>query len=444
MIKRRYCACAAAGAVAIWCAGRLLGGLDGSYILPLDHPAIQYSRRPVEDRASKIGRRLQSGELKLAYDPDLGYLPALLRELQLPKSSQVVVFSKTSFQAPRISPWNPRALYFNDDTSVGYVHGGDVLEIASVDPRQGVIFYTLDQEKTARPELVRRGECVQCHQGSATLGVPGLVVRSVYPESSGMPLFHAGGFITDHRSPLKNRWGGWYVTAKQVSEEHMGNAFATNREHPEALDRTKGVNLSDLNARFNTEQRYLTPHSDIVALMVLEHQTRMTNLLTRVNFETRMALHDQAAINKAMGDPLDRITDSTRSRIVNATETLLEYMLLADVAPLAGPIQGSTAFAEEYQRGGLRSKRDLSLRDLDLKTRLFRHRCSPLIYSEAFDALPAPAKDRIYHRLWEILNGKDESKTYARLSAADRRATLEILMETKSGLPAYWNCTLGD
>jgi hypothetical protein len=320
---------------------------------------------------------------------------------------------------------------------VGYVHDGEVLEIASVDPRQGVIFYTLDQEKTAKPEIVRRGECLQCHQGGATLGVPGLVVRSVYPERSGMPMFQAGGFITDHRSPLKNRWGGWYVTGKQGAEDHMGNVFVTDREHPENLDRTKGANLPDLTAKFNTAE-YLTPHSDIVALMVLEHQTRMTNLLTRVNYETRMALHDQEAINKALGQPLDQPTDSTKSRVQNATETLLEYMLFTDEAPLQGPMQGSTGFAEEYQSRGPRSKRGLSLRDLDLKTRLLRYPCSPLIYSEAFDALPALAKDRIYQRLWEILSGKDESKTYARLTQADRRAILEILRETKSGLPDYW------
>jgi hypothetical protein len=417
--------------------GLIFADLDGSYTLPLDHPAIQYGTRPVDDRAAKLAGRLKSGGLKLAYDPQLGYLPALLRELQLPASSQVVVFSKTSFQAPRISPWNPRALYFNDDTSVGYVNGGEVLEVASLDPNQGVIFYTLDQEKTARPELVRRGECLQCHQGGSTLGVPGLMVRSVYPESSGMPMFQAGGFVTDHRSPLKNRWGGWYVTGRQGSETHMGNVFVTDREHPDALDRTKGANLPDLTAKFNTAG-YLTPHSDIVALMVLEHQTRMTNLLTRVNYETRMALSSQAAINQALHEPDDKLSDSTQSRIRNATETLLEYMLLASEAPLAGPIQGSTGFAAEYQRGGPRTKSGLCLRDLDLKTRLFRHPCSPLIYSAAFDALPTPAKDRIYQRLWEILNGQDDGKTYARLSREDRREIREILQETKPGLPPYW------
>jgi hypothetical protein len=217
----------------------------------------------------------------------------------------------------------------------------------------------------------------------------------------------------------------------------MGNVFVNDRERPDELDRSKGANLPDLTGKFNTA-RYLTPHSDIVSLMVLEHQTRMTNLLIRVNYEARMALHDQAAINKALGLPPDQLTDSTKSRIRNATDTLLEYMLFASEAPLPKPIEGSTGFAAEYQRRGPRSKRGLSLRDLDLKTRLFRHPCSPLIYSDAFDALPSVAKDRIYQRLWEILNGKDDGKTYARLSQADRCAILEILLETKSGLPPYW------
>jgi hypothetical protein len=415
----------------------MFAGLDGSYALPLDHPAIQYVSRPVEDRAAKLNQRIRSGETKLAYDPKFGYLPALLKELQLAVSSQVVVFSKTSFQAAHISPWNPRAVYHNDDTSVGFVGGSDVLEVASLDPRQGVIFYTFDQEKRDKPELVRRGECLQCHQGGSTLGVPGLVVRSVYPEPSGMPIFQAGGFVTDHRSPLKNRWGGWYVTGQQGAEEHMGNVFVTDHEHPETLDRAKGANLADLKGKFTTGG-YLAPYSDIVSLMVLEHQTRMTNLLTRVNWETRMALLDREVINKAMGVPQDQPTDSSDSRIRNATDTLLEYMLFTDEAPLAGPIQGSTTFAADYERQGPRSKRGLSLRDLDLKKRLLRHPCSPMIYSEAFDALPAPAKDRIYRRLWEILSGRDDSKTYARLSATDRREILEILLDTKPGLPSYW------
>jgi hypothetical protein len=275
------------------------GDFDGSYILPLDHSAIQYNTATVTDRVAALQQRLRDEKVKLDYDERHGYLSALLKALNVPESSQVLVYSKTSFQAPRISPRMARALYFTDDVFVGWVPNGDVLEIASVDPRQGVIFYTLDQAKGAKPRIDRRDECIQCHASGGTLGVPGLVVRSVYVERSGMPLFHAGGFVTDHRSPLSQRWGGWYVTGTHGSQRHMGNVFVEDRDHPDDLDREKGANVTDLKGRIDVEN-YLAPTSDIVALMVLEHQTRMTNLITRVGWEVRLALSDQKAINQAL------------------------------------------------------------------------------------------------------------------------------------------------
>ena len=284
---------------------------DGSYILPQNHAAIQYNTAPVTDRVAGLQRQLRDGKAKLEFDDQHGYLKAVLKALNVPVSSQVLVYSKTSFQAPRISPRMARALYFTDDVFVGWVPGGDVLEIASVDPRQGVVFYTMDQDPGPKPRIDRRDECLQCHASGGTLGVPGLVVRSVYVERSGMPLFNAGGFVTDHRSPLSQRWGGWYVTGTHGSQRHMGNVFVEDRDHPDELDREKGANVTDLKGRIDIEN-YLAPSSDIVALMVLEHQTRMTNLITRVGWEIRMALSDQKAINQALKEPEDQIGDSTR------------------------------------------------------------------------------------------------------------------------------------
>ena len=162
-------------ALAVLAAARALADLDGSYVLPQDDWAIQYATRPLADPITLLQQQIRRGEAKLEYDPDYGYLPSVLHNLQAPVSSQVLVFSKTSFQAARISPRVPRALYFNDRVSVGWVKGGDVVEIASVDPRQGVIFYTLDQEQSASPQIVRRDECLQCHAAGSTLGVPGFV-----------------------------------------------------------------------------------------------------------------------------------------------------------------------------------------------------------------------------------------------------------------------------
>jgi hypothetical protein len=428
--KAALLASAAAAAIA-------LGGLSGSYVVPLDHPAIEYAKRPVDDPIARLQSRVASGQVKLEFAGETGYLRSVLKELDVPLESQVLVFSKTSFQAPRIAPRLPRALYFNDDVSVGWVQTGDVLEFAAVDPKQGVIFYTLDQEESAKPRFVRRDTCLQCHASGSTVGVPGLVVRSVYPEPSGMPLFQAGSFITDHRSPLKERWGGWYVSGKHGAQTHMGNALARDRDKPDQLESNGTQNVTDLAKYFDTGA-YLTAHSDIVALMVLEHQTRMTNLITRVGFEARMALHDNAVMNRALGRSDEEISESTNRRINSAVEELVQYLLFAGETRLTEPVVGVSGFAEAFARKAPRDSHGRSLRDLDLKTRLLRYPCSFLIHSEAFDAMPEIVHERVYRSLWRILAENDGDANFAHLSSADRKAILEILKETKKGLPDYW------
>jgi hypothetical protein len=413
-------------------------GLDGSYVLPLDHPALQYATQPANDAITRLEQNLAAQKEKLRYDNTFGYLPAVLEKLKVPVSSQVLVFSKTSFQAPRISPQTPRALYFNDDVVVGYVRGGDVVEVAAADDRQGIIFYTLEQDQTAKASFARQDQCLQCHATGATLGVPGLVVRSVFADRSGMPAFQAGTFITDHRSAMSERWGGWYVTGTHGNQFHMGNTVVDDKDKPEPFDRSKGANVTDLTRRFDTGA-YLSPHSDIVALLVLEHQTRMQNLITRVGFETRMALREQKDMNEALHEPADHLSDTTLRRINNAAEELIRYMLFTDEVPLEGEVRGTSGFTEEYAKQGPRDKQGRSLRELDLKRRLLRYPCSPLIYSRSFDNMPERAKQRIYERLWQILNGKDTGKDYARLTPEDRTAVREILRDTKPNLPSYWN-----
>ncbi|QOY90340.1 hypothetical protein [Paludibaculum fermentans] len=413
-----------------------IGGLEGSYVVPLDHAAIQYAALPVDDAVSRLQKRIDAGDLKLKFREGHGYLESILEALTVRPSSQVLVFSKTSFQATRIAPKLPRAVYFNDNVAVGWVRGGDVLEFAAVDPRQGVIFYTLDQEPTGKPHFDRQDTCLQCHQNGSTVGVPGLLVRSVYPSQSGMPVFQAGSFVTDHRSPLKERWGGWYVTGKHGAQAHMGNAIVQTREGPIAME-PNGQNVTDLRFRFDTGA-YLTPHSDIVALMVLEHQTRMTNLITRVGFEARLALYDNAVMSKFLQQPEGELSESNVRRINNAAEELVKYMLFAEEARLTEPVTGVSGFAESFARQGPRDGTGRSLRELDLKTRLLRYPCSYLIYAEAFDQMPQPMKERVYQRLWQVLSGEDQGPKFASLSSVDRRSILEILRATKTGLPEYW------
>ena len=410
---------------------------QSSFVLPLDDDIIQYSAAPKDDPIAKLQERINRGEVHLEYVQPQGYLLSVLKELQIPLSSQVLVFSKTSFQQHLISPDAPRALYFNDDVYIGWVQGGDVVEASSVDPEKGAMFYTLDQRKSATPKFVRREECIQCHASPNTLGVPGHIVRSVYPDKQGIPQLQAGSFRTDDTSPFKERWGGWYVTGTHGSQRHMGNNIVTDKDHPDNLDLDLGANVTNLSKLVDLAP-YARPHSDIVALMVLEHQVRMHNLLTRANWETRMAISQQEAMNRALGLPLGQLSDATRRRINGTVESMLKYMLFSEEAKLLEPVKGTSGFEEEFVKTGPRDRNGRSLRDFDLKTRLFRYPCSFLIYSQAFDSLPTLAQEQAYRRLWEVLTGQDKSKDFASLSSSDREAIYRILLDTKQNLPDYW------
>lgn len=419
--------------------GIAIAGLGSSYLVPLDNDAIQYTKGAVDDAVSRLQTRIDKGEVKLVHDTQYGYLRSVLKELSVPVSSQVLVFSKTSFQAPRIAPRMPRALYFNDTTAVGFVRTGDVLELTALDPKQGIIFYTLDQYPAGRPRFNRQDVCLQCHQSGSTMGVPGLVVRSVTPDHTGMPVMSAGGFVTDHRSALKERWGGWYVTGTSGNQTHMGNAVMRDvRDDEIRAPVSQGTsNLTSLRSFFDTGA-YLTPHSDIVALMTLEHQTQMDNLMIRVGWEARMTMAENRGINRSLGEPEQYVRPSSQHRIDSAVEEMLEYMLFSDEAKLTAPVKGTSGFAEEFPKQGPRDDQGRSLRDFDLKTRMFRYPCSFMIYSDAFDGMPAIVKDRLYDRLFEVLAGKDNSAKFAYLKQEDRQAILEIVRATQKSLPGYW------
>ena len=405
--------------------------------LDFESAPINYHTAAVEDRVQRLQDQLDAGAADLEYDESHGYLRSVLQQLNVPLSSQVLVFSKTSFQLRKITARRPRAVYFNDDVYVGWVQRGDVVEVSAADPNQGAVFYTLDQSSSESPRFVRdRGQCISCHASSRTAGVPGHLVRSVYCDQSGQPFFGSGTFTSDHRSPFRERWGGWYVSGTHGTHRHMGNVV-TDRDQPESLDMEAGANATDL-SQFVDVGPYLTRHSDIVALMVLEHQTQMHNLITRANFETRSALHYNQIMNEAMERPDDYLSDSTQRRIDTVCEKLVEYLLFEDEFQLQDPIVGTSGFADEFVARGPFDSRGRSLRQLDLKSRLMRFPCSYLIYSEPFDHLPELAKEQVYRRLWDVLSDPEPDDRMAHLSQADRQAIREILSETKSDLPDYW------
>jgi hypothetical protein len=372
----------------------------------------------LNDPVALLARQIERGETQLDYDSGgWGYLRSLLKHLDINIDSQVLVFSKTSFQLTKISPQTPRALFFNEAVAIGSVQDGAVFEMTSVDPTQGLIFYTLDTQKSEKPHFERRfSECLNCH-GPAN----GLVVSSVYPTLDGTP-FVTGTFFEgiDHRTPLENRWGGWYVSGTHGSVRHMGNAIAPNHDRPFDLEQEGTQNLTSLASKFDTT-KYLTPTSDIVALMTLEHQARMTNLITAVNQQFRRAMNAGAL-------------ETSKAALDRAVDQMVEYMLFVDEAPLREPVKGISTFATTFSQRGPRDPRGRSLRDFDLQKRLFRYPLSYMIYSQAFDAMPQPARERIYQRIHNVLSGKDQDPKYAHLSADDRRAILEILRDTKQGL----------
>lgn len=228
--------------------------------------------------------------MELAYEGDKSYLPSLLKALNVPIESQMLVFSKTSLQMRRISPRTPRAIYFNDDVYVGFCQTGDVLEISAVGPQLGTVFYTLTQEENEKPQFQRRNDnCLVCHNSSRTEGVPGHLVRSLYVDASGQPLLSAGSRMVDHTTPIEQRWGGWYVTGTHGLQKHLGNLIVRGRDVQEPVDNSAGQNVSDLKDCLNLE-RYVSPHSDIVALMMQEHQVLVHNRIVKANFDTRQAL----------------------------------------------------------------------------------------------------------------------------------------------------------
>jgi hypothetical protein len=385
-----------------------------------NHPAIRYQDSPPADAVSALNDRLRRGEVQLEFEPVSGYLRSVLKALQVPANSQLLVFSKTSFQARRISPANPRALYFNDGVAVGWVRGGEVLEFIAQDPRQGAMFYTLEQDPSALPQIRRNLTCVQCHTWEATAYVPGMFLGSGFPAADGS-LLYAQVYSSDHRTPYQLRWGGWYVTGRHAFGRHMGNATVTPGGDLADMITPETVNSTSLDGRFDMTG-YPAPHSDIVALMVLEHQARMLNLITRVGWESRLGAEAGVSLQESINE-------------------LVDYLLFVDEDPLPGPVAGASTFAQTFALTGPRDSRGRSLRDLDLTRRLMRYPCSYLIYSPSFDAMPENAKKGIYARMWTILSGAPSDHRYLQLSADDRKAVLDILRETKSDLPSYFKAS---
>jgi hypothetical protein len=406
-----------------WSPIRLGAQRGGMFLGSVDDPAISYPTAPPSNVVEDLNRKLRDGTAGLSFTGRSGYLQSAIDALQLPLDSQLLVFSKTSLQRQLIGPSTPRALFFNDRVVLAWVRDGDLLEAAAHDERLGIVFYSLEQRPAERPMFKREFRCLGCHMTGDTLGVPGLLMFSTTPETGDRPTKIVP---TDQRSPIAERWGGWFVTGNRAAAQHLGNRVPALERHP-------GGDLASVAGLFDPDG-FRGLSSDIAALLTFSHQTHMINLLTRAAWEARAA---DPALHPGMLTPPGQ-RQGVEALMSGIAEEVVDYMLFVDEAPLPNPVAGRSGFAERVSAGGPRDRRGRSLYELDLTRRLMKYPCSYLIYSPAFDALPPAAKVPIYARMWHVLAGKAREPRYRALSLADRQAVVEILKDTKRDLPAYF------
>jgi hypothetical protein len=402
--------------------------------LPYDkeYPVMHYERMPTHNAIARLQQQLQSGAVKLAFTEPRGYLDSLLAALGIDPSSQSLVYSKTSLQSGAISAATPRALYFDTETYVGFVQGSGNLELGTMDSELGQVFYTLPNRHDGAPLLERQTfTCLACHDTYELSGggVPRFLLMSSYVNVRGDQLTHEDSILTTDETPIESRWGGWYVTGQTGTQVHVGNIQVHTVQELVKLDSVRRGNLDTLEGLFNTAP-YLTDKSDVVALLVLQHQVTVQNLLTRVNFEVREALAKS-------GNQPGALSAKARAELRDYLDELAKAMLFGDAAPYTDTIRGNSGFDVWFQKQGPADPQGRSLRQLDLKTRLFRYPLSYLVYSPAFDALPDYARDAVYGRIAAVLQGRDHSEPYAFMSDSVRQDTLAILTATKPSFAQY-------
>ncbi|MFG0264533.1 MAG: hypothetical protein ACF8AM_05195, partial [Rhodopirellula sp. JB055] len=321
-------------------------------LMDIEKPPFSYSDTVEDNRVSRLIAKIQSKEVRLDYSKPRGHLESLLQELDIPVSSQTLVFSKTSMQVQHISRSNPRAIYFNDDTYVGWVRGSSLVEVSTADSKLGAAFYTVDM-KPWRAKMTRSDyDCLGCHATSMTGGLPGHMMRSVSPLHDGGINAQFPSHVTSDSSPFAQRWGGWYVTGGHGSMQHMGNAFLRGN----TLDLRRSGNVSDLEDRFDTTG-YLLPTSDIAALMVLGHQTSVHNVLVKADFTVRKLEYDRAQRLAKEQSTSEADVEEHSMQIAQTARQVLKAILFCDEEPLESPIESAGKFVHEFEvRGPIDSK----------------------------------------------------------------------------------------
>jgi hypothetical protein len=404
---------------------------------PFEEPPISYSATQPDDRATALNAAFRARADEIRSLPAKKRLKWLLDELGIPVESQLLVFSKTSLQRDLINPEVPRVLYFSDEAYVGWSVTGS-FEVSVFDAKLGTTFYVFDQHAPkTEPLLERSGDCLLCHARHEH--TPSLRTRSVFPDANGEPLSGSGGANIAPSTPLAERWGGWYVTGTKAPFRHRANLTGRKAEDFEGPDALPTRNLASLEGVVDT-RRYLLRTSDVIPMLMHDHQVHVHNVLSTANQDARIALHRWPAMRAILGLPKDAPPQGSCVVVFDSqAEKILDALLCRDEA--AWPAEGFRSdgvFAAAYAKTRKPDAKGRSLRDLDLRTRLFRYRCSPLIYSQSFVNLPKELRDTVLLRLSSGLRAFPPSPAFGHLADDERVAIHEILTATLPNLPADW------
>lgn len=388
-------------------------------------PLVAYSRAADSNAVAAFMNNLQRGAVTLQYAAPRGYLDSLLEALDIPASSQLLVFSRTSLQAPFISSTTPRAIYFNDHTYVAWVQGSEYLEILTIDGDRGPVFFSVRNSPGKPIEFHRETvRCLACHDSASMRqgGVPRVMVLSSSVEAQINPAGRYAPIEVTPATALEDRWGGWFVTGRLGTQLHLGNLPLAGPPDPTVRRIHNRSNLDGLQGYFDTAP-YLTDKSDIVAFLVLEHQAHVQNLVTRVRFES--------AADAGAARQWSDLPSARKDALKGHLDHLVRALTFQDERRLLGRIRGGAGFEAAFHQRGPRDAQGRSLREFDLLTRTFRFAVSYTIYSGQFDALPDSAKDYVYRQIATYLNSPSSE-----VAATDMSATMEILIETRPGFAA--------
>lgn len=374
------------------------------------------------DRFAQIKDRIQQGEVKIDTSSDKAFLKSMLDALSIPVSSQIMVFSASSLQSEIINPRNPRALYFNEDTYIGWVPGG-LIEIIAADPEMGPMFYVYDRLRPGGPvpNVQRSTKCMNCHAGNATRRLPGLIAESLLVSQAGSSLETFRRDVQGHQIPLESRFGGWHLTGGHNIPNHRANVMGIPRNGKNEIVPVEPGQYSDLSL-------HLLPTSDILPNLIHEHQLGFENRLVYAIYTVRQLKHENKGFMGA----------AAKAEIEERAEELARYITFADEAkfPTKG-ISGDTAYAEDFLRDRKATKTGISLKDLDMKTRIFKHRCSYMLYTDTWKEAPPELKERVYYHMALYLRDQPDAQ-HAHIPQAERLAIRTILKETMSDLPSWW------